>query len=209
MPVSRFVPTLQDLDPSQFITNPDQVFVLDASSYSKATIFKGMDGAGMLKQWGYLGGYEAGWRPEDTAAGSTDKAVLQGSYYINVEAHLFSNSDGAHKMYDFFAKNLGSQGTEVQVATLGNQSQVWSFPQGIITGSNQPSIDHRMLFRRGNLVVVVRTLGAQSLMSGAQVRGIAQMIDDKALGKREAVQPTPVSNFTPNAGNQSSPTATR
>ena len=138
--------------------------------------------------------------------------MLQGSYYVNVEAHLLSSPAGAEKMYDFFAKQLSSttQGTAVQVTALGNESAVWSFPQGIITGSSQQAVDHRMLFRRGNMVVVVRTLGAQSLMSGAQVRSIAQLIDDKALGKREAIEPTPTGNFTPNAGvPQASPTATR
>jgi hypothetical protein len=208
MPVSRFVVSLDDLG-SAFITNVDQTYVLTAATYGASSVFKGGDGSGMLKSWGYLGGYETSFRPE--GPDGPDKAVLNGAFYIYVEAHLFSSPESAQKAYDFFDSKLKTLGgTSVEFRAIGNASEAWKLPQGIITGSSQQSVDHRVMFRRGNLLAIVRTLGAESLMTIDQARAVAAVIDGKALGTIPAVEPTPTSNFTPNAGKPAtSPTATK
>ena len=206
MPVSKYVVSLDDLGIS-FITNVDQTYVLTAANYGSSNVFKGGDGPGMLASWGYKGGYETSFRPE--GPDGPDKAVLNGAYYLWVEAHLFSSADNAQKAYDFFDTKLKALGgTSVEVAAIGNESEAWQFAQGAITGSNQQSVDHRVMFRRGNALFIVRTLGADSLMTVDRARAIAGIEDGKALGTVPAVEPTPTSNFTPNAGTSASPTAT-
>ena len=160
MPVSRFALSLDDLG-NAFITNVPDTYVLDIDSYGKTRIFPTPEeGKAMLKQWGYLGGYETSFRPE-----GGDVAVLNGSYYIYVEAHLFGSADNAKKAFEYFDGKLKAAGvTPVEAAQLGNQSSAVKLAGGKIRNSSVDSVDHRFMFRRGNLVVIVRTLGADPFM---------------------------------------------
>jgi hypothetical protein len=204
MPVSRFALSLDDLG-AAFITNVPDTYLLDIESYGKTRIFPTPEeGKTMLKQWGYQGGYETSFRPE-----GGDVAVLNGAYYIYVETHLFGSADNAKKAFDYFDAKLKASGaTLVEAAQLGNQSSAVKAPGGKIRNSSVDSVDHRLMFRRGNLVVIVRTLGADPFMKTDTVRELAQTMDQKALGKTPATEPTPTSNFTPASGPKAVPTAT-
>jgi hypothetical protein len=196
MPVSRFAVGLDDLG-NAFITNVDETYVLDVKSYGGSMAFTSpADGEKMLTDWGYKGGYETGFRPE-----GGDTAVLNGAYNINIETHLFASDDGAKKAFDYFDCRLKTSGQQpLDAAQVGNQSEGWKFAGGKIKNSSESAVDHRFMFRRGNLVVIVRTLGAEAFMTISQAHDIAWMVDQKALGKAKAVEPTPTSNFTPSSG---------
>ena len=204
MPASRFALSLDDLG-AAFITNVPDTYVLNIESYGKTRIFPTPEeGKTMLKQWGYQGGYETSFRPE-----GGDVAVLNGAYYVYVETHLFESADSAKKAFDYFEAKLKAPGvTNVEAAQLGNQSIAVKAPGGKIRNSSVDSIDHRFVFRRGNLVAIVRTLGADPFMKVETVRGLAVIMDQKALGKAAATEPTPTSNFTPSSGPKAVPTAT-
>lgn len=199
MPVSRFAIDLNDLG-SAFITNVPDTYVLDATQYGHALTPQSEDGVNMLKDWGYEGGYETAFRPEGES-----KAVLQqGAYYVTVETHLFQSDTGAKKMYDYFVGYLKGATPPVASEPLGNESSGYKFLSGTITNSTVRAADHRFIFRRGNLVTIVKTLGADPSMEASggikTVRALAQIVDDKATGKRNAIEPTPTSNFTPSSG---------
>ncbi len=199
MPVSRFAIDLNDLG-NAFITNVPDTYVLDAAQYGHALTPQSDDGETMLKDWGYEGGYETSFRPEGES-----KAVLQqGAYYVTVETHLFKSDTGAKKMYDYFVGYLKGATSPIPADQLGNESSGYKFLSGTITNSTVRAADHRFIFRRGNLVAIVKTLGADPSMEAAggvkTVRALAQIVDDKATGKRNAIAPTPTSNFTPSSG---------
>ncbi|MCZ2110487.1 MAG: hypothetical protein LC118_13120 [Dehalococcoidia bacterium] len=207
MPASRFAISLDDLGLS-FITNVPDTFVLNADNYGASKTFTSAEeGKQLLSKWGYLGGYETGFRPE-----GGEKAVLQGSYYINIETHLFQNEDGAKAAYDYFESRLKSVGAAqpVNAEPLGNKSSAWKLVSGKIAGSTIDAAFHRFLFRRGNLVTVIQTYGADSFMTAGTARGLAAIVDAKALGTKQAIEPTPTSNFqtpTPEPKKSASPAA--
>jgi hypothetical protein len=49
------------------------------------------------------------------------------------------------------------------------------------------------------MVSVAKTIGAQGFMTTQQATILAELVDDKALGAKDAIEPTPTSNFTPPA----------
>ena len=203
MPASRFAISLDDLGLS-FITNVPDTFVLNAENYGASKTFPSADeGKQLLGKWGYLGGYETGFRPE-----GGEKAILQGSYYVNIETHLFKAEDGAQQAYDYFEGRLKSAASAQPVNTeqLGNKSSAWKLVSGKVAGSTIDAAYHRFLFRRGNLVTVIQTYGADSFMTAGIARGLASIVDAKALGTKQAIEPTPTSNYqTPTPEPKKSP----
>ena len=143
-----------------------------------------------------LGGYETGYTPE-----GREKAVLQGGFYSKFETHLFGDADGAKKAFDRFASYLkGTQGNQaVSALSVGNQSVAYQRIEGKVPNSSVNAVFHYLLFRRGNLVSVVFTYGAEGFMKIDSAHELAVMVDQKALGKSNAVEPTPTSNYTPPA----------
>lgn len=201
MPASRFALGLTDLG-NAWITNVPDTWVLTVDNYGKTSVFGTADeGTRLLKDWGYLGGYETGFRPE-----GADRAILSGSYQIANETHLFKDEDGATRAYTYFETKLKAGGAQaVAIAQVGNQSSGWKVAAGKVGNSSIDATVHRILFRRGNLVVVVATYGADPYMTPGIVRKLARMVDDKAVGQREAIEPTPTSNYTPEAVPTSTP----
>ena len=47
------------------------------------------------------------------------------------------------------------------------------------------------------MVAVVQTWGAQPFMRVDTVRGLAAILDDKALGRKDAPEPTPLATTAP------------
>jgi len=196
MPVSRFAVAQSDLG-SAFIVDIPATLQLTAADYAKAKVFaSAQEGQTLLKQWGYQGGYETGYTPE-----GREKAVLQGGFYSKFETHLFEDQDGAKKAFDRFASYLkATSGNQVQTAEpVGNQYVAFQRIEGKVPSSSVNAVFHQYLFRRGNLVSAVLTYGADGFMKIDTAREMAYMVDQKALGKATAVEPTPTSNYTPAA----------
>jgi len=197
MPVSRFAVSLDDLDATAFRTDVNGVFDLNATNYGATQTFdSASQGKQMLEGWGYKGGYEAGYLPI-----SAPQSVLNGSYYINVEIHLFDKADGAKSAYDYFKQRIGKSGAKQEnPPQLGNESVGYSAANGLISGTEVGATIEQFMFRRGNVVGVVFVYGATGFMNINTARALAVIEDNKILGKDKAVEPTPISNFTPNTG---------
>jgi hypothetical protein len=197
MPVSRFALSLDDLDPSTFRTDVRGIYELDTAGYADTDSFDSVaTGKKMLQSWGYKGGYEAGYLPI-----SAPQSVLNGAYYINIEVHLFKDQDGAKKAYDYFKDRIHKSGAKEEDAPkLGNESIGFSSTGSKVPGTDTAATAERFLFRRGNIVGIVFTFGATGFMNINTSRHLAQIEDNKILGKQRAPVPTPPSNFTPNTG---------
>lgn len=189
-PASRFTVLQSELE-SEFLVDIPATFVLTAEAYRESKVFADAEeGYDLLSEWGYLGGYESGYIPE-----GRERAVLNGAYYFAVESHLFEDNDGAQDAYDYIVGRL-DEGASTEVSTnrqVGNRSSTWEAPGGRIPNSSVRSLHHRVLFRRGNLLVMVATWGADSFMRPGPALDIAAIVDEKALGGRDAPEPTPTS----------------
>lgn len=187
-PSARYTILHDDLSGS-FITDIEATRRYTAESYSLAATFSDSDeGYDLLVDWGYVSGYESSYIPE-----GQQEAVLNGAYYFVVESHLFESEEGASEAYDYISNRLAESRSEKveDVQPVGNESSFWEAP-GI--RSSVDSVHHRVVFRRGNLVAMVATWGADALMSVNPVYELARIVDEKALGERDAPEPTPTSN---------------
>jgi hypothetical protein len=151
------------------------------------------EGQQYADQWGFLDGWTSDLVPDGQLAG-----VLQGRYYVQVQLFLFKTVDGARQAYSKFQQSYtqapGSEPQEVQ--GLGNESSGFKIIKGTVSNSDVVAVYHRFLFRRGNLVVAVQTMGADQYMNIGRARELATVIDQKALGQRPAPTPTPNSAGT-------------
>jgi hypothetical protein len=175
-----------------FLTDIGGTYVLNAETYSVSKAFPSeAKGYELLTDWGYTGGYETGYIPE-----GREQAVLNGAYYFAVESHLFEDEEGAKQAFRYINERL----TESPVASetfsgpVGNEWKAWESPGDVIPGSSANSVHHRMVFRRGNMLAMVATWGAEHLTTIRRAYELALIIDEKALGERETTEPTPTTN---------------
>jgi hypothetical protein len=197
-PAGKYSVSIDDLGVS-FITDIPGTFVLTLDSYSKVTIFDSPEaGKKLLADWGYLGGYETGYTPE-----GREVAVLNGAYRIHVESHLFKDGGGAKKAYDYFESRLSTAGSQkVSSASMANDSSAWQRVYGKVNNTSVNAVYHQYMFRRGNLVTILLTYGAEGFMKIDTACQLATIADAKALGQKSAVEPTPTANYTPPAGSR-------
>lgn len=196
-PVAPYLAQLGDL-PRGYVVYPNDTFGLSDLAFAAKGPFKSVaDGQNLATRWGYVDGYQASYYPDGFLAG-----VVQGGYYVFVEGYLFSNLDGAREAYqtfeDYYRNAPGSLQETVQ--GLGNQSSAWKILQGTVGTTELPAVYHRFLFRRGTLVTVVQTFGAEPFMTVDRARDVAVVVDEKALGNRPAPTPTPSKTQTPAGG---------
>lgn len=192
-PVSRFAISQTDLGQG-YLTDVQGTFQLTAEDYAGTTLFESTaDGLATLAQWGYQEGYETGYEPE----GRT-QAVLNGSYYMKLEVHLFDSAEGAQAAYDYFVERLRTTSSNVTAATVGNQSSAWRRESGLVPGSSVEGTLHFVVTRRGNLLSVVQTWGADPFMKVDAALGWARLTDAKAVGNVETTEPTPSGNVSSN-----------
>jgi hypothetical protein len=185
----RFAPLLGEVRGGSRVNVPD-TFAMNLSTFASSYLFVNNDqGEKLANQWKILDGFQVNYEPKGLGADA-----LQGKYYVTVETYLFAGADGAKAAYEHMAKlYAANNATVVQKAKgLGNQSSGYALVQGTIATSEIPAVYHRFLFRRGNVVAVVQTLGGNPYMSIDQARDLAVTIDDKILGKRPATNPTPI-----------------
>lgn len=223
-PANKFTPMLSEMPPDTIIY-PLETFSMDPvkvcakgpdGSLQPATLCQGKaagdhvtdylgwatnglfakseEGEAKAREWGLQDAYQASFRPGGLLA-----AVLQGAYYVTVEVSLFGDAPKAASAYAKYEQTYrdatGSQ--QEQTKGLGNQSSAWSVVQGSVGLSQTAGVFHRFVFRRGNMVVSVQTFGAQPYMNIDTAREIAVMVDQKALGQRPALTPTPTPTGTP------------
>lgn len=196
-PASKYSVSIEDLGVN-WITDIPYTFVLDIETYAPTRTFTSAEeGRRLLNEWGYQSGYETGYSPE-----GRDTAVLNGGFYIRVESHLFNDEAGAMAAMEYFESIITSTGAStVSAAAVGNESAAYTATFGTVGKSKVSAVYHHVIFRRGNLVTVVLTKGAEGFMKVDAARELALIADQKALGQKPAVEPTPTSNYTPAAGN--------
>jgi len=182
-PAAQFTLELEDM-PAGYVNNPQRTFVLNAEAYGRSSTFgSGQDGEEMLNEWGYLDGFETEFQPEGK---ETD--VLQGKNYIFVESHLFEESDGAHEFYNHLTRLLKSgDAQQVNIDGLANESSAWRLERDKVPYSDIPAAYSWFVFRRGNLVSAVKVYGAVDFVKSDSSRELAVLVDERALGEREAV----------------------
>lgn len=197
-PAGKYSISLEDIG-TAWRTDVRQTFVLDASGYGKTPrLFPNeAEGIGLLKKWGYASGYETAYLPE-----GLDTAVLNGSYYIMVESHLFNTPEGASQAFEYFTNYLGTSGAQsLPISGVGNKAVAYAISSGKFSGTTATVQYHHVVTLRGNLITAVLTKGAEGLMKLDYARDLALMADEKALGERSAIEPTPTSNYqTPTPG---------
>ncbi len=187
-PANRYAPAVKDL-PAAYIVHQPETYGLNLTSFSVQGPFKTpKEGETLAAQWGFADGWRAAFDPDGLLAG-----VLEGRYYVTVETYLFATIDGARQAFQQFdAYYASAPGSQKQTAKgLGNQSDAFKLISGTVGSSAIAGAYHHFLFRRGNMVATVQTFGGEPFMTIAQARDIAVLVDDRALGKRPATEPTP------------------
>lgn len=188
-PASRYSPGVKEL-PGVFSVNVPETFTDNISTFSSSYLFTGVaQGQDLAKKWGIIDGFKVAYDPDGLEAG-----LLSGRYYVAVETYLFEKSSGASDAYDFIQNVYSSRaGSEKQDAKgLGIKSAGYKIIQGTVGTSDQPKAYYSFMFKRGNVVAVVRITGAERSVSVDTARQVAAIIDDRITGKRESTQPTAI-----------------
>jgi hypothetical protein len=188
-PASKYAPARTDL-PGIFTVNVPETFTQNISTFASSYLFTAaQQGQDLGLQWKIIDGFKVSYDPDGLAAG-----VVKGGYYVVAEVYLFQDTAGAADAYaymaDFFSRGPGAQKEDAK--GLGNSSAGYSIVQGKVTGTDVAQVFHSFVFRRGNVVSVVRTTGAQPRMSIDRARDVAVIIDDRILGNRAANAPTAI-----------------
>ena len=194
-PPSAYAPALEDLE-GLYEVNRSETYSLSQATF--ATLAGGpfpdtKAAEDFAKEWGYQGGFTVLYQPDGLLAG-----VLQGRYFITVQVHQFSSTEGAKELFGKFNEQGDTtRGSErVKADPVGNQSGAWAFVQGTVGNSDTVGIYHRVVFRRGNIVGVVITYGGEPYMTIERALAVARIMDERATGVREAVEPTPIARPT-------------
>lgn len=176
--------------PPNYEVDVSQTFTMTVSTFSSSYWFKtDAEGQAKAKEWVIADGFQVFYQPEGLFA-----EVLKGSPYIHVETYQFGNVEGAKKAWAHFdallSRTVGSD--PVEAKALANNSSAYRYIEGTIGTSSDVAVYHRYSFRRGNMIVSVVTWGGDKYMNIDPARNIAASIDDKLLGTRPAVEPTPI-----------------
>lgn len=190
---ARYAPALNEL-PGNYEDFPPDTYQFTLQLFAGAGPFDlSADGEALAGQWGYADGFQGVFRPDALLAG-----VLRGQYFITTETHLFNSIEGAKaafQTYDtWYSKIPGSE--KVEVRLVGNEAIAFRLDSDPILDSGVAGVFYRVIFRRGNLVGVAQTYGAEPYMNIDRARAVAEIIDGRALGRRVASEPTPPATAT-------------
>lgn len=188
-PASRYAPYLNELR-GDFDVNPSSTYGFTEQLYAGSGPFLSpTEAAQLIEEWGYLDGYLATFEPVGLLA-----AAVQGRFYVTTETHLFKTTDGARKAFNKYAAHYGEANGSLAVTDakgLANQSAAFKIESGTLGNSTVNAVYHSFMFRRGNLVAIVRTFGGVPFMTIEQARAVAVIMDEHALGTRVNDEPTP------------------
>ncbi len=195
-PASRLAASAEDIG-GGIQGVPPESLNLTPDEYADPSLgpFRNIDeGRDKVTEWGYVEGYVTVLEPDGLLAG-----VAQGRFYVRVEAHLFGTPQGAAAAFAWYNDIYsGIDGlTPEDAAPLANESASWKSLQGKIENTDLDRAYHRFIFRRGNLVAIVQTVGADTFMTIDPARDIAVVVDERALGSRAAPTPTPSGGTLP------------
>ena len=188
-PAALYTLQLTDLPADLFEPIPPNTGVIGIERFELLGQFtSGLFAAANVREWNYV----EGWSVEYAPLGRLS-ALVDGGYYVNVDSYLFSEATGAHEAYEsFIAQYKGLPGSvEEEALPLGNESASYSVIQGTVGNTETPLMYHRFIFRRGNLIGIVQTTGAEPYMAIDLARDYAVIIDSKALGDIAPELPTP------------------
>jgi len=174
----------------QWFTDIARTLVIDAEFYSNSqdVFASAAEGRRLLKDWGYKDGYETAFIPE-----GRDQTVLLGAgYYIRLEVHRFETPDGARKAFDYYRESIKAPANK---SAVGNRAVAFTGIGTKIAKSEVNSQFEQIIFQRGNIVAIVLATGAQGFMKSEYAWNLATIVDEKVLGERPAVEPTPTSNY--------------
>lgn len=197
MPVARYAPSLEEM-PGRFEVNTPETFGLTAATWSVIGPFDNpQEGEQLAGDWGYVEGWRVLYNPDGQLAG-----VVEGRYYATIEVHLFETTAGAAEAYArYLDRSINKAGSDRQnTRPLANESSGWELVEGTVGGTDMVAVYHRFIFRRGNLVGMVLTYGGQPFLTINPARDIAVIIDERALGERDAIEPTPIPTVLPGGG---------
>ncbi len=176
--------------PENYEVDVSQTFIMTVSTFTSSYWFTtNKEGEEKSAEWKIVDGYQAYFQPKGLVA-----EVLQGSPYVHVETYQFATVDGAKAAWDYFdgflSRTPGSEAVEAK--PLANESSAYRYIEGTVSVSEDLAVYHRFSFRRGNMIVTVVTWGAENYMNIDPARNVAATIDEKLLGTRPAVEPTPI-----------------
>lgn len=176
---------------------PNESANITPETYADPSIgpFKDINiGRDTVRQWGYKEGYLGVFQPDGLASG-----MLLGRFYVRLETHLFESTAGATNAFKWYSDlyNSASGVEKTDSNPLANESGSWRSVLGKIETSDLDRVYHRFVFRRGNMVSIVQTVGADTFMTIDPARDIAVIVDDRALGNRAAPTPTPSGGTLP------------
>lgn len=186
-PAGRFIPTKEEIR-GTYALNAQETYGYQADNFAQTNVFKSPEeGAEFVRRVGYVEGYRVYFEPDGLLAG-----VAKGGYYPEIEAHMFETVEGAREMFARFVEvSAKVQGSQPQsTAAVGNEHSAFRLVLGQIAGEER--VYYRYIFRRGNLVGVIQTVGAARLITVDTAKDIAITMDDRALGRRQAFPPTPI-----------------
>jgi len=181
--------TLEEL-PANYEVDVPNTFAMTVSTFSSSYWFQSdQEGQDLAKQWRIIDGYQVYYQPKGLAA-----EALTGAAYVHVELYKFADQEGARQAWGHLQglmhRTTGSEAVEAR--PLANDWAAYRLLEGKVGTSDTLAVFHRYNFRRGNYVVSVQTWGADPYMNIDPARNIAAAIDDKLLGTRPAVEPTPI-----------------
>jgi hypothetical protein len=188
-PADQWTVLLGEL-PQNYQVDVSNTFAMTVSTFSSSYWFTSeQEGQDRSKEWKIADGYQVYFQPKGLAA-----EVLQGSFFLQVETYMFADTDGAKKAYAYFDNLMKTRGSSEPVTAkqLGNESAAYRIVGGTVGTSEMVGVYHRFNFRRGNTIVSVQTWGGQQYMNIDPAREVAVSIDNKLLGTRPAVEPTPI-----------------
>ncbi len=188
-PVSQFVVLVQDLGIQNFNTDREATRTLTADDYAGTSAFAGPgEGKRLLGEWGFADGYTTGMLPP---GGVED--ILNSAYVVYQELVMFDSAAGARAAFAHLAGNVRANDSVqvIETATVGNESIASSAVGPVLGDSGINQVYHQVVFRRGNVVTRMLTVGAEPLMSIQTAIELAGFVDAKLLDEREHPEPTP------------------
>jgi len=193
-PPTKYAALQEELNGTFKVVPPD-TYGLSLDTYAASAFFSGSaEGTQLAKEWGFASGYQVSLEPDGQLAG-----VLKGLHYLLMEIYLFDTQAGAQAAYNTYETRYGKAGGSERLKSKGlaNQSSAWQLIKDTVGSSDLVAVYHRFLFRRGNMVAIAQTFGAQPFMTVDKARDVAVIIDERALGTRQAAEPTPARTTTP------------
>jgi hypothetical protein len=176
--------------PANYEVDVPNTFAMTVSTFTSSYWFRSdAEGQEKAHEWRIVDGFQVWYQPKGLAA-----EALTGAAFVRVETYQFVDVAGAQAAWGHLDSLMQRiDGSErVEAKPLASNWGAYRLLEGTVGSSDTLAVYHRFNFRRGNIIVSVQTWGADPYMNIDAARNIAAAIDDKLLGTRPAVEPTPI-----------------